>query len=234
MDRKYDIKNEESEDFTVEMILKKRFRDGNVEYFVKWNGYPDTDNTWEPEQLLSCPDLIRRFNAQHTNSGPFAVKKEKTSPSVVNQKKQTAAIKEEKREVMAIENNDTSAADVKPVRKLQTGRPSIIPRNKVKVTKSTGDKKQAGVKVEVKREDRVDMKPLPGPVVCKRPFSFELGVEPVAVSGFSMQKGNELFYLIAYPDGQEWTPSEWAERDTGISRILLPYYEQILRELNDE
>lgn len=32
-----------------------------VEYYIKFKGYPDSDNLWEPINSLNCPRLIREF-----------------------------------------------------------------------------------------------------------------------------------------------------------------------------
>ncbi|XP_004501104.1 chromo domain protein LHP1 [Cicer arietinum] len=48
--------------YEIETIRRKRLRKGEVQYLIKWRGWPETANTWEPLQnLQSVPDLIHAF-----------------------------------------------------------------------------------------------------------------------------------------------------------------------------
>jgi len=65
----------DDEEYEVEKILGKRKRQGGVEYLIKWAGYDNSQNTWEPEENLDCADRIKDF--EEKNLAAEQAKKEK-------------------------------------------------------------------------------------------------------------------------------------------------------------
>ncbi len=49
------------EDYVVEKVVDKRNVKGKIQYLLKWKGYPDEENTWEPSENLDCEELISAF-----------------------------------------------------------------------------------------------------------------------------------------------------------------------------
>ena len=53
-------------EYEVESILDSRIRQGKLEYFVYWRGYPISERTWEPASNLSnALEKIQIFQHQH-------------------------------------------------------------------------------------------------------------------------------------------------------------------------
>ncbi|CAL0329533.1 unnamed protein product [Lupinus luteus] len=61
--------SDDSQMYPVQSIRRKRVRKGQVQYLVKWLGWPESANTWEPpENLANVPDIIEAFE-QSSGSG---------------------------------------------------------------------------------------------------------------------------------------------------------------------
>lgn len=48
--------------YEIEAVRRRRIRKGETQYLIKWHGWPESANTWEPvENLMACSDFIEAF-----------------------------------------------------------------------------------------------------------------------------------------------------------------------------
>jgi hypothetical protein len=53
------------EEWEVEDILAERTQQGETQYLVKWKGFPDYENSWEPEDnLVNAMDVLNIYKKQ--------------------------------------------------------------------------------------------------------------------------------------------------------------------------
>ena len=48
---------------------ENRIINGETQYFLKWEGYDDSHNTWEPEENLKCNEMIKIFEKGLKDNG---------------------------------------------------------------------------------------------------------------------------------------------------------------------
>src|SRR5712675_780009 len=58
---------EGEEEYEVETIVNHRHygRWRQLQYLIKWKGYPSSDNMWEPEENVHAEDLVREYHRRH-------------------------------------------------------------------------------------------------------------------------------------------------------------------------
>uniref|UniRef100_A0A1I7WQZ8 Chromo domain-containing protein n=1 Tax=Heterorhabditis bacteriophora TaxID=37862 RepID=A0A1I7WQZ8_HETBA len=83
-------KEEDAEDvYVVEAVINKRkTKDGKNEFLLKWQGFPLEESTWEPEENVSCPELITEFERKQIKKE----KRESQTSSSRNQKEVASII----------------------------------------------------------------------------------------------------------------------------------------------
>ncbi|RMZ96554.1 chromobox -like protein [Brachionus plicatilis] len=126
----------EEEEYVVEKIVDKRIRSGRTEYFLKWKGYGDSENTWEPEENLDCPDLIAEFENRLKSQGGAQKKRKTDSDIALNKKKKSEVSQPLSNTTNTHENSADASSDDNPARGFDRG---LIPEKIIGATDSSGE-----------------------------------------------------------------------------------------------
>ncbi|CAG8526819.1 943_t:CDS:2 [Paraglomus occultum] len=49
------------DEYVVERVLRHRRKNGHLQFFLKWKGYPDSENTWEDEENVFAQNLVEEY-----------------------------------------------------------------------------------------------------------------------------------------------------------------------------
>src|SRR6266478_1829385 len=68
-----DLIDEEEEYKVKRIVAHQQFgRSKRLQYLIKWKGYPESDNTWEPADQVHAPDLIKHYQSVKTHQSSTA------------------------------------------------------------------------------------------------------------------------------------------------------------------
>ncbi|XWS57939.1 hypothetical protein CRYUN_Cryun09bG0216000 [Craigia yunnanensis] len=119
--------------FEIEAIRRKRVRKGQLQYLIKWRGWPETANTWEPlENLRSCSDVIVAFEESLCSGKHDRKRKRKYSgPHIQSKKKQlrsfVATYNVTGLEVSVVDNSPLVPLDNSDIADLSAAFPVTVP-----------------------------------------------------------------------------------------------------------
>jgi hypothetical protein len=175
------------QEFIVERVLKKRVnREGVIEYFLKWLGYPDSYNSWEPQQLLLGNELIadferreaKRNNKGKDSSGLGHCETTSTTSSLLSSK--------ETQEAPSSNPHSLNQTDVKLSQTRGNLSSSLVvsPSSKLSTSPSTSSATKGSTSTHKKHPES----------------GFDRGLIPEKVMGITSNSRNDLLYLVKWKD----------------------------------
>ncbi|KAF4524665.1 hypothetical protein B566_EDAN012247 [Ephemera danica] len=135
---------EEEPIYEVEEILKSRRRNGQYQYYLRWKGFDESYNTWEPEENLYSPELLEEY---WSKAGRTKQTTRTSKPKARRkQKEKTPKVKDEPEECDFVPSDETSKKSTGRKKQAKDGNEDW---EEPKVTK----KRTQGTKRKIKDDD---------------------------------------------------------------------------------
>ncbi|KAM7543096.1 hypothetical protein Aperf_G00000017498 [Anoplocephala perfoliata] len=219
------------DEYTVEKVLRVRIRNGMKEYFLKWKGYPDSENTWEPEENLDCPDLIRQFE-ENAKRGTAKIRPGRAS-SVASSDAGSVKTTETPKNDAAPSSAESEAPvkDAESTTSTRTRKRRVATGPEVEEDKASDENANEGEAAEAEAEEesapakRQALSEIPGSAQKARGFERNLSVERIIGA---TESAGELMFLIKWQglDVADLVPAK--EANIRCPQSVIKFYEERL------
>lgn len=226
----------EEEEYVVEKICKKRIVKGKVEYFLKWKGYEMDQNTWEPEENLDCPELIREYERKLAEKEKEKSKPAKKSKSLESDDESgdEEEKKPPKKTKKVVDSDDDE--DEKPKKKLKRSADSDEeekPRKSKPKKKEESDEEDDKPKRKSIKSAKKDTSTNDDSATANGKSGFDLGYSPEKIIG-AMDQDGELLFLIQWKNRNkaQLVASKLARKH--CPQLVIDFYESRLTWQGEE
>src|SRR6266478_5914055 len=120
---------EGEEEFEVERIIThwEFGRSKCLQYLIKWKGYPESDNTWEPADQVHAPQLVKQYHSAATHQS--SIKTGCVRPYQSTGKDQSAAKVQRLKEVQPTLHNCIECPTISPASLLNASLRTSLSKN---------------------------------------------------------------------------------------------------------
>eukprot|EP01102_Stenamoeba_stenopodia_P017528 TRINITY_DN629_c0_g1_i8.p1 TRINITY_DN629_c0_g1~~TRINITY_DN629_c0_g1_i8.p1 ORF type:complete len:261 (+),score=75.10 TRINITY_DN629_c0_g1_i8:175-957(+) len=238
-----DDDSEEENVYTVERIAGKKVKRGKVYYYIKWEGYPESQNTWELVDDVFCKELIDEFESklkakqqQQQSEGATSVdtKRTKSPPVSIIQETSNQSTPEIPDSITTATATTTTITTTTPshvVESPQKQAAAVAKRQRVTETTpvATGKKANKGGKKKTKTDNRIFIEDR------AKDCGFEYGDEVEQILGAqeiedpTQSSGKRLMFYVKWKGKNAASFILSHEANTRIPQQVIQFYESRLR-----
>lgn len=221
----------EEAEYVVEKVCNRRIKNGKVEYFLKWKGFSHSENTWEPVDNISCPELIAAYEESRQKEI-----KEKESDDDKDKKKTKE--KEKEKDSDKDSNASTKKKLMSGKRKKEDNSDSESVQSEKSSKTNKSDKPSGKAKLslnssEAKAKKRDDSDEETDVVAAPAKNGFELGLKPQKILGASDTSG-ELMFLMQWETVDRAELVRAKEANVQCPQLVISFYEERLTWHSEE
>ncbi|RWS22010.1 chromobox protein 1-like protein [Leptotrombidium deliense] len=208
--------------------MDKRRRGGKVEYLIKWQGWSHDDNTWEPEDHLNCPDIMKEFEEDLKAKKEKKMKREKERQREKERDRENDREKDRHRKEKhkssshekSSKNSENKSDDKIKKLKLEDGTAKLL--NVKKIIDSDDDDSKSDKSIDDDAEDDKVSEPDDGPV------GFERGLEAKKIVG-ALMEGGIMKFLMKWKDcdAEDLVPA--SEANIKCPQVVINFYQKRLQ-----